>query len=69
MYKSERTRSTNLFRYGLSSFSQLAFQRLGITCQEAKTYVTLLQKAGVQQFEDLKSKLLPGYRWLLLTDD
>ena len=33
----------------------LGFQKLGITSQEAKTYVTLLQKAGVQQLDDLKS--------------
>ena len=40
----------------------LAFQKLGITSQEAKTYVTLFQKAGVEQLDDLKCKFLHWYR-------
>ena len=47
----------------------LAFQKLGITSQEAKTYVTLFQKAGVEQLDDLKRKFLYWYRYIFLTNE
>ena len=34
----------------------LTFRKLGIDFQEAKTYATLLEKAGIEHIQDLKCK-------------
>ena len=59
--KDSLTISTNLFRSTLQSMDfphslTLAFQQLGISSREAKAYVALLQKAGVEKMDDLKCK-------------
>ena len=39
----------------------LAFQRLGITPQAAKSYASLLQEAGMEQVEDIKRTCFRAY--------